>query len=648
MKTYLFFPPTWGTSYPYLSLPCLSASMQKNNIDFEEMDLNLLSFDFFSSNYFIDYCMQKIKTKKNLDVNLLFKYTLIMKYLKEKSNQFKKTMTNLDDFINFEKYIHARCYIEELYNFISVSFDNIKIASGSVSSVEWSTIENVNNYIGDDDNPFYLFYSNALKSTPNIDIACISLSATSQIVPVLILCKVLKMKNNNMKIILGGNPFTKISDRINELWLDWFKCYFDIILLHEGESSLCEAINIIKKKKNYDDIPNAIYLEKNCVIKSSISPTTLKLNELPTPRFNSKIIKNYLSPHVILPYYITRGCYWKKCSFCDHDFGYDPCYRTKCIDRVIEDIMEFKNKYNVEIIAFVDEAIPPKYIKEFANIIIKNNIKISWTTCIRASFEFDDNLCKLMKESGCEIVYVGVESCSQKILDSMNKGITINEINSTLKHMKNNNIWAHAFLINDYEGETSKEKLDTLVNIIKNKDIFPSCGLSSFTLSKNAKMYNNCDYGENIEYISDFSNDLTYKQKWHSSDDELNALRHIYNKFNYTSLFFSNFIIEREHIIVFLKEVPLIRNEKFLNNKIKKVIDYNFSFILYTITDNCLLIYNLLNRKTFTLPLELEELFVALSDLKDLDDILQYLKDHYQNNYTEFYSFLVNNLFEGG
>lgn len=66
-----------------------------------------------------------------------------------------------------------------------------------------------------------------------------------------------------------------------------------------------------------------------------------------------------------------------------------------------------------------------------------------------------------MKCAGCQFVSIGVESCSQKVLDNMDKGITIEDIKITLDNMKRAGIWAHCFMINNFEGEDDHDRWNT-------------------------------------------------------------------------------------------------------------------------------------------------------------------------------------------
>lgn len=647
MKNILFFPPNWGYSHPYLSVPCLLSNLQDNGIEIEGIDLNILSLDFFMSNEFLDICLEKIKEKTN-NINTINKYILVHKFINENKNKFNYTFKDKKYFLNLAKYIKAKIFLDELYNFINVAFPRFKMSRSGLYIDELKKLEDINCILeNNEENPYWHFFKHYMYNVnaQELNIVCISLAATAQLFPALTLCKLLKYENPNIKIVLEGNPLTKIKDRINEKWIFLFEEFFDFILFYEGELSLLKLMKMIQNKGDINLVSNCMYYRENEIRYTKSTDTYVDINKISTPRFNKQELQKYHSSEVILPYYVTRGCYWKKCAFCDHDFGYDDHYRIKCIDKVISDIKFYKKEYQVEAIHFVDEALPPSFIKALCTDLIKNNIQIKWFTCIKASKMYNDELCSLMREAGCVFVSIGVESCCQAILNTMNKGIDLDDIHETLSNMKKNNIWAHVFLINDFEGESAENRLETLSYIITNKSIFPSAGLSSFSLSKNAKIYKEINLKENIEYISDFTNDLVYQQKKHSSDKELESLRYIYNNLNYTNIFFSRYLIEREHIFMFMKHVPQLLNNDFLNQYINNSVKFNFEFVIYEYTEDGILLYNLLTKQTFKVSEKFTDILEILKTEKEINKIIEIIASIYKEDSSSIIEFIVNELY---
>jgi radical SAM superfamily enzyme YgiQ (UPF0313 family) len=590
-----------------MSIPCILPYLKDNGFEVSPVDLNLISSEYYSSKGFLDKCLEKIK-KSYSDVKLVKKYEIIYDFLLSQRDYVESIIHNPELFVDYEKYIFAGLYQDELTRFRSIAYhEKGNGEAKNLSLTNYKTVSDIITIINSSDINYYSqFYEDILDNyiDGNVDIVLISLAGISQLIPAFTLCKCIKERYPHIKIILGGNPFTKVINKINDSWEIMFQQLFDYILLYEGEYVVTDLFNCIKTHGNIFDVPSCIHYSNGKIIVNKIDTRTVDVENGFTPDFRSYNLKQYCSPFTILPYFIERGCYWKKCTFCDHDFGYNDCYRIKTISKIIADIKEYINLYDAKYVHFVDEAIPPAFIEKMCNAFIENNIQIKWFTCIKASKKFNKELCELMKKAGCVFVSIGIESCCQSVLDKMNKGIVIEDIETTLKYMHKAKIWTHSFMINDFEGETYKDKWETFGYINKHKDLFVSIGIGNFTLSKNAKIFNRIELSEEDVPISDFTNDYSYKSKTSLDEVEYEALSNTYNNLNFTSKFFSRFIFEREHLAIFIGENENFINSRYLESCVEPIIAYNKKYLITYVEDKLMYVYNMMNKKYFVLPKE--------------------------------------------
>lgn len=644
----LIFPPHWSTTHPYLSLPCLTSFLRENNINITAEDLNIKCFYHFLSESFLDNCKSRILNKE-LKSEIKEKYLMLFEFLITNMPIVKDTFNNIDTFINLQKYIFTKTYIDEFYNFISVAYSPLCLGRTILDFGKTITIENLNKLLDNDAiNPYIQFYKDILKNyeVENLKFIAISLSGISQIVPTITLCKIIKQINKNVHITIGGNTFSKVFDKINVL-KDLF-VYFDSILVFEGETPLLKLIKALDNNLSFEDIPNLIYKDGDNIKINNVFKSNLNLNNMPVPDFTDFDFKLYSSPKVILPYYTSRSCYWGKCAFCDHDFGYDGNYRVKSVDKVIDDIKVLINKYNAEYIHFIDEALPSRFIDQICERIIDENINVKWFTCVKAEKNFTLDLCAKMHRAGCTFVSLGVESCSSKILNDMCKGITIEDIEITLTNFKSVGIWAHSFMINNFPTETYKDKLDTLVFVMKHKKIFTSIGLSEFTLSKNAKINDNKSYYGILDTNerTELSNDVDYT-KFKEIDSKIYSdLLEAY-KFNTTNTFFMQLIMEREHLTVILGERNYIEDIDNLYLDIKNAINLNCDFLLWHEEKDKLIVYNLINKKLFNISKDFINIINVLKDNSCLSEVKKYLyeKNTPPETIYQIINFIKNKLF---
>jgi hypothetical protein len=111
---------------------------------------------------------------------------------------------------------------------------------------------------------------------------------------------------------------------------------------------------------------------------------------------------------------------------------------------------------------FVDEAAPPSLMKSVAIEIIKRNLVVSWWANVRFEKSFTRDLCILLKAAGCIAVSGGLEVASDRLLDLINKGITVSQVAKVSKHFSDAGIMVHAYLMYGFPTQTVQETIDSL------------------------------------------------------------------------------------------------------------------------------------------------------------------------------------------
>lgn len=631
------FPPNWCTSHPYMSIPCLLPYIRARGYSVQPLDLNIEYYKYTRSEQYIHKCYSKIRGV--FDEKLLEKYNMIYDFLISNNEKAYRYMHSLDDFKEMDKYVFLGVYQWQLEYFKEVANANCKVDNS------WSSISNLIEFTNDSSRNEYLeFYDSFFEEYEmyKYDTVMVSLAGTQQMLPAMTLCRYLKKKYPNIVIIAGGNPFTKIINRIDNNWISIFEDMIDYIVTHEGEYVLPALLDCINKKGDLSKLNDIIYYKNGNIMINPEGKRVVDIENGYAPSYEGYNLGDYNSPEIILPYYVTRGCYWKKCTFCDHDFGFSDCFRLKSTDKILDDIEIYRDKYGARYIHFVDEAIPPKIIEKLCSGLLERKIDIKWFTCIKASEKFTLDLCKMMKKAGCTFVSIGVESCSQEVLDNMNKGITLSDIDVTLANMKKAGIWAHCFMINNFEGETDRNRWETFVYVNKRKNTFTSIGMGDFTLSKNAKIFPKIKIKQ-IEEISDFSNDIVYRSETATSKDEAETLHNYYNSLNSTSEFMGRYIFEREHLAIFISEKYGFGNSNWVKREYLNKIQYNKDFLLKKVIGEKLFVYSLKTNEFYILPKQFIEVIEAFDG--DIEKLLMHPAVSIFNNKEDIINFLLDDLY---
>ncbi len=159
---------------------------------------------------------------------------------------------------------------------------------------------------------------------------------------------------------------------------------------------------------------------------------------------------------------MAHGCYWGKCTFCDVSLdyigNYQPVQATLLVDRMEELIAQTgENGFH-----FVDEAAPPALMRDLALEIIRRKLRLTWWTNIRFEKNFTPDLCRLLQASGCIAVSGGLEVASDRLLELIKKGVTVEQVARVTAAFTDAGVMVHSYLMYGYPTQTVQETVDSL------------------------------------------------------------------------------------------------------------------------------------------------------------------------------------------
>lgn len=479
----LVFPPFWTPTQPYLALPSLVAYMKMHNYEVEQVDYNLICYNEIFTKSFLQYCKACKKTEnEELD-------EFIIENVEKMRADFSSSVC-----LDLYNYIHTKYFINLVFSYISECFENEEIdfyhyKCGYNVDNEYEIIEAVNNYF---DSQGFNFFREIIERTvskiyiKNNDVIGLSLTGLNQIIPTLIVAKELKRRYSNVKIFLGGNIPSRWMENITQM-----KFLFediDYIIINEGEVPLLQFAKYLNKEIGIDKVPNLFYKISDLQIKYTFNDCKHDINTYPVPIFNKEDLKKYFSPVPVLPLLSSRGCYWGKCAFCDHSYIYQNRYSKRKCSKIEEDLKTLREKYSVYYINYHDEAILPNEIREISKVISSNNWGIKWSCDARFDKNLDVSIIREAKESGLSVIFWGLESASFKILEAINKGIVISDVEKILNTTRQAGIWNHVFYFYGFPRESALDYQETIDFIDKNINNIHSSGCSQFSLGRYSKV----------------------------------------------------------------------------------------------------------------------------------------------------------------
>ncbi|MBF0202745.1 MAG: radical SAM protein [Desulfamplus sp.] len=298
------------------------------------------------------------------------------------------------------------------------------------------------------------------------------------------------------KIVMGGGLVTSWMSM--PTWNDPFKGLVDCMVKGRGEEpliSLCGGGGISL-------LPD-LEVEQICRRPDLSKRSNLKAKQSYRPNFDFCNWDQYIAPGRILPFRTVSGCYWNKCRFCPEKAEGNR-YSPEKNRNLLENLCHLVHKYQPDYIHFIDDAIPPSFLKALVsqntvskNPVLQNTVSndsisqnmsfpfFKWYGFVRFTKELaDPEFCHALYRSGCRLLKLGLESGDQAVLDKMEKGTDLNLASKVLTCLKNAGIQTYVYLLfgTQFEDEIAAEK--TLDYVLCHSDQISFLNLAIFNLPR--------------------------------------------------------------------------------------------------------------------------------------------------------------------
>ena len=287
------------------------------------------------------------------------------------------------------------------------------------------------------------------------------------------IAQTIKQHHPNIKIGLGGGY---VNTELRELTDPRIFDFVDYITLDSGERPLLALLENLNGKRSAERLVRTfIRTTTNEVRYINWQEQDIPFEDVGTATWDGLPLNSYLSLLDMLnPMHrlwsdgrwnkltVAHGCYWKKCSFCDVSLDYISRYETASAGLLVDRIEAIVAETGQSGFHFVDEAAPPKILKALAEELIRRKVVISWWGNIRFEKTFTPELCELLAQSGCIAMSGGLEVASDRLLELMKKGVSVEQVAQVTKGFSDAGILVHAYLMYGFPTQTVQETVDSL------------------------------------------------------------------------------------------------------------------------------------------------------------------------------------------
>jgi radical SAM superfamily enzyme YgiQ (UPF0313 family) len=285
------------------------------------------------------------------------------------------------------------------------------------------------------------------------------------------MAKAIRREQPKTTLILGGGW---VNTELRGLREPRVFDYFDYVTLDDGERPL---LNLLTRLSGHKASLVRTYVRRGnaVVLENDVTQHDIPQRDTGIPTYDGLPLDQYVSlMEMMNPMHrlwsdgrwnkitLAHGCYWKKCSFCDVSLDYIGRYDRPGTDLIMERIRALIEETGQTGFHLVDEAAPPAVMRALSKRLIAEKLKITWWGNIRFEKSFTSEQCRLLAEAGCVAVSGGLEVASDRLLELMKKGVTVEQVARVTRAFTDAGIMVHAYLMYGFPTETAQDTIDAL------------------------------------------------------------------------------------------------------------------------------------------------------------------------------------------
>ena len=256
----------------------------------------------------------------------------------------------------------------------------------------------------------------------------------------------------------------------------------DVVVFGEGEETMVELLPALDARgphRLHGMAGAAFRDESGTVVINPDRPQIRDLDALPWPDRDAIDVQRYVdvwrthhgtgSVNLIT----ARGCPYR-CRWCSHAvFGYT--HRRRSVAGVADELEFLVQRYRPDIVWYADDVftIHHRWLYDYAAELQRRRLRVPFETISRADRMMQEDVLRTLAEMGCWRIWIGAESGSQRILDAMERGVTVEQVLFATRAAKRHGLRVGMFLMWGYEGETVDDIAETVALVRRaDPDVF--------------------------------------------------------------------------------------------------------------------------------------------------------------------------------
>ena len=494
MKIALIYPPTCDPTAPYVSLPLLAACLRAAGHEVLLVDANLEAYDrllrppeLAALAARVEAQLRRLEARATLDHEQQLAYTALWNARGDAAHApraIEDALATLRDrsgrrFYDPARYERAVAAVESALRLVSAAHHPLELSfAGYRTPFSLLDLDAVLADAGPERDPFHAGFvelgARLRDAAP--DLVGLSVVFPGQIQPAYALASVLRSVLPALPIVAGGPAITQLLGRLGSKARSSALGPFHAAVLYEGEAALIEIADRLARGKRPHGCIEGL--------------TDQSLAALPAPDFTGLPLEPYLSPEPVLPYDLSRGCYWGRCAFCHYGLSARGCarYRERTPGVARDHLSELARRHDCRLFYLSQDAVAPRTVLGLARALGEAGDNLRWSTDLRPERYFDEARCRELAAGGALSVSIGLESAAPRLLSLIDKGLSAPEMRGALRSLAAAGIAAEVMCFTDFPTETGAEALATLRFLEEERDRISLFVCGEFALTSGSRV----------------------------------------------------------------------------------------------------------------------------------------------------------------
>lgn len=330
--------------------------------------------------------------------------------------------------------------------------------------------------------PFFSKRLTQLIETSNPSLIGFSLNYLSQALVTFAMIGFCRQRYPELPVVVGGGLVTSWLSRPEDdkaAWQNPFTGLIDHLIAGPGEKPLLELLRL-KRLGAQSPKSEKVELEAEVEVELQNQLSQTAESEFALPDYSDFSELDYLAPCRILPYAASSGCYWNRCSFCPEK-AEGSKYRQIAPQTVVSELNQLVHTAQTPpgLIHFLDNALSPALMRA----LIKQPPGVPWYGFARISDDLCDlEFCRKLRQAGCVLLKLGIESGDPQVLQAMQKGISLEQVSTVLNNLQEVGIATYVYLLFGTPTEALPAARRTLDFMVKHSQAVTFLNLAIFNL----------------------------------------------------------------------------------------------------------------------------------------------------------------------